>query len=325
MATASELPDCLLVEILSFVPVRDRLRSSRVCKRWRRLVLDKTLWKRLDLSPYRVGPGVLWHLQRHYLGSGLRMLRVRGRLLSVPRGSLLTPALLQELGKCCPHLTCLSLVEEDLRKMPFSCLPPSLRSLELELCEIPQSWFPPGNDPSSLPHLERLVLNRVPAFSDTQLRGLSRLEALSSLVLRITYRVTLRGLLDALPSLGNLQLLELSGCSVPADGVLQCMTGLLPKLREFRVTVAGLTARGLTGLRERQGLEILSLMGPPSDPDELSARDILTSCPILPNLRILKLQGLRLGSADEAILRERLTHCMIIVEDLPLEGWGLGD
>uniref|UniRef100_F6T4L2 F-box domain-containing protein n=1 Tax=Monodelphis domestica TaxID=13616 RepID=F6T4L2_MONDO len=29
MATASELPDCLLVEILSFVPLRDRLRSSR--------------------------------------------------------------------------------------------------------------------------------------------------------------------------------------------------------------------------------------------------------------------------------------------------------
>ncbi|XP_043843213.1 F-box/LRR-repeat protein 12-like isoform X2 [Dromiciops gliroides] len=320
MATASELPDWLLVEILSFVPVRDRLRSSRVCKRWRRLVLDKTLWKRLDMSPYRVGPKVLWQLLRQYLGSGLRTLKVRGRLLSGPRAPLLSPALLQELGKRCPHVACLSLLEEDLRKIPFSCLPRSLRCLELQSCELPQAWFPQGNAPSSLPHLEHLVLDRVPAFSDVQLRALPRQGALCSLVLRVTYRVTHQGLRDALPGLSNLRLLELCGCSVSADGALQAMGSFLPRLRELRLTVTGLTAKGLAILVEMQTLEILGLLGPPPTPDELSAKDILTFCLMLPNLRVLSLQGMGLGSADEAILREGLVHCIITVGELPLGG-----
>ncbi|XP_068939249.1 F-box/LRR-repeat protein 12 [Petaurus breviceps papuanus] len=324
MATASELPDWLLVEILSFVPLRDRLRSSRVCKRWRSLILDRTLWKRLDLSPYRVGPKVLWQLLRQYLGSGLRTLKVRGRLLLGPRAPLLSPALLQELGKRCPNLACLSLLEEDLRKIPFSCLPRSIRCLELQSCEVPQAWFPPGNGPSILPHLEHLVLDRIPAFSDLQLRALPRQGALCSLVLRATYRVTPQGLRDALPGLSNLRRLELCGCSMPADGVLQIIGGFLPRLRELRVTVAGLTARGLASLMEMQALEILGLLGPPPTPDKLSAKDILTFCLSLPNLRVLSLQGMGLGSADEAILREGLAHYRITVGELPLEGWGLG-
>ncbi|XP_027713496.1 F-box/LRR-repeat protein 12-like [Vombatus ursinus] len=323
MATASELPDWLLVEILSFVPLRDRLRSSRVCKRWRRLMLDKALWKRLDLRPYRVGPKVLWQLLRQYLGSGLRTLKVRGRLLSVPRAPLLSPALLQELGKRCPNVACLSLLEEDLRKIPFSCLPRSLRCLELQSCELPQAWFPPGNGPSSLPHLEHLVLDQIPAFSDSQLRALPRQGALCSLVLRVTYRVTHQGLRDALPGLSHLRRLELCGCSVPADGALQVIGGFLPRLRELRVTVAGLTARGLASLVGMQALETLGLLGPPPTPDKLSAKDILPFCLLLPNLRVLSLQGMGLGSADEALLREGLAHCMITVGELPLEGWGL--
>ncbi|XP_007488941.2 F-box/LRR-repeat protein 12 [Monodelphis domestica] len=321
MATASELPDCLLVEILSFVPLRDRLRSSRVCKRWRRLVLDKALWKTLDLSPYRVGPNVLWQLLRQYLGPGLRTFKVRGRLFSEPRASLLSPALLQELGKRCPNMAYLCLLEEDLRKIPFSCLPRSLRCLELQSCELPQTWFPPGNGPSSLPHLEHLILDRVPAFSDMQLQALSRQGALCSLVLRVTYRVTRKGFQDAFPGLSSLQELELCGCSVPADGALQAIGGFLPRLRELRVTVIGLTARGMAILVGMKALEILGLLGPPPSPQELSAKDILTFCLKLPNLRVLSLQGMEMESSDEAILREGLSNCTVTVGDLPLEGW----
>uniref|UniRef100_A0A4X2MFP2 F-box and leucine rich repeat protein 12 n=1 Tax=Vombatus ursinus TaxID=29139 RepID=A0A4X2MFP2_VOMUR len=325
MATASELPDWLLVEILSFVPLRDRLRSSR-CGSARPRPPVMSPWERAGPSPVfppQVGPKVLWQLLRQYLGSGLRTLKVRGRLLSVPRAPLLSPALLQELGKRCPNVACLSLLEEDLRKIPFSCLPRSLRCLELQSCELPQAWFPPGNGPSSLPHLEHLVLDQIPAFSDSQLRALPRQGALCSLVLRVTYRVTHQGLRDALPGLSHLRRLELCGCSVPADGALQVIGGFLPRLRELRVTVAGLTARGLASLVGMQALETLGLLGPPPTPDKLSAKDILPFCLLLPNLRVLSLQGMGLGSADEALLREGLAHCMITVGELPLEGWGL--
>ncbi|XP_027713515.1 F-box/LRR-repeat protein 12-like [Vombatus ursinus] len=194
------------------------------------------------------------------------------------------------------------------REAEASC---RLLRVELQSCELPQAWFPPGNGPSSLPHLEHLVLDQIPAFSDSQLRALPRQGALCSLVLRVTYRVTHQGLRDALPGLGHLRRLELCGCSVPADGALPVIGGFLPRLRELRVTVAGLTARGLASLVGMQALETLGLLGPPPTPDKLSAKDILPFCLLLPNLRVLSLQGMGLGSADEALLREGLAHCMI--------------
>ncbi|XP_014451620.2 S-phase kinase-associated protein 2 isoform X2 [Alligator mississippiensis] len=46
------LPDSLLLEILSQLPLRERLRGARVCRRWCRLVQDKVLWRHVDLTPY---------------------------------------------------------------------------------------------------------------------------------------------------------------------------------------------------------------------------------------------------------------------------------
>uniref|UniRef100_A0A7N4P0G1 F-box domain-containing protein n=2 Tax=Sarcophilus harrisii TaxID=9305 RepID=A0A7N4P0G1_SARHA len=323
MATASELPDCLLVEILSFVPLRDRIRSSRVCKRWQRLVLDKALWKCVDLSPYVVEPNVLWQLMRQYFGPGVRSFKMRGRLLSGPRGALLTPALLQALGKRCSNLAYLSLIEEDLRKISFSCLPTTLRYLDLQWCELPQTWFSSGDDPGCVPHLEHLVLDRVPAFSDAQLLSLSHFGTLCSLVLRVTYRVTYQGFLNGLPGLSHLQRLELCGCSVPSDLTLQIVGKNMPRLKELRVTVTGLTAQGLGHIKVIKPLELLGLMGPPCTLEDLSVKDILTFCVSMPNLKTLSLQGLRLESKEEAVLKEGLTHCVLTVEPHPLEGEGL--
>ncbi|NXL69103.1 FXL12 protein, partial [Chordeiles acutipennis] len=48
-----ELPDSVFLRILEFLPLRDRLRAARVCRRWHRLTLDRTVWRHVDLSPYR--------------------------------------------------------------------------------------------------------------------------------------------------------------------------------------------------------------------------------------------------------------------------------
>ncbi|XP_053225185.1 F-box/LRR-repeat protein 12 isoform X3 [Podarcis raffonei] len=48
------LPDSLLLRILECLPPRDRLGGARVCRRWRRLVRDKLLWRYLDLTPYKL-------------------------------------------------------------------------------------------------------------------------------------------------------------------------------------------------------------------------------------------------------------------------------
>uniref|UniRef100_A0A2K6MBS7 F-box and leucine rich repeat protein 12 n=1 Tax=Rhinopithecus bieti TaxID=61621 RepID=A0A2K6MBS7_RHIBE len=54
MATLVELPDSVLLEIFSYLPVRDRIRISRVCHRWKRLVDDRWLWRHVDLTLYTV-------------------------------------------------------------------------------------------------------------------------------------------------------------------------------------------------------------------------------------------------------------------------------
>lgn len=54
MATFADLPDSVLLEIFSYLPVRDRIRISRVCHRWKRLVDDRWLWRHVDLTLYTV-------------------------------------------------------------------------------------------------------------------------------------------------------------------------------------------------------------------------------------------------------------------------------
>ncbi|KAL4676177.1 hypothetical protein H8959_010322 [Pygathrix nigripes] len=56
MATLVELPDSVLLEIFSYLPVRDRIRISRVCHRWKRLVDDRWLWRHVDLTLYTTRP-----------------------------------------------------------------------------------------------------------------------------------------------------------------------------------------------------------------------------------------------------------------------------
>uniref|UniRef100_A0A9L0TJS4 F-box and leucine rich repeat protein 12 n=1 Tax=Equus caballus TaxID=9796 RepID=A0A9L0TJS4_HORSE len=59
MATFADLPDSVLLEIFSYLPVRDRIRVSRVCHRWKRLVDDRWLWRHVDLTLYTAPEGII--------------------------------------------------------------------------------------------------------------------------------------------------------------------------------------------------------------------------------------------------------------------------
>ncbi|XP_060935382.1 S-phase kinase-associated protein 2 [Limanda limanda] len=49
------LPDELLLKLLLFLPLQELLRMSTVCKRWRRLVFDESLWHGVDLEGLTLG------------------------------------------------------------------------------------------------------------------------------------------------------------------------------------------------------------------------------------------------------------------------------
>ncbi|XP_028908315.1 F-box/LRR-repeat protein 12 [Ornithorhynchus anatinus] len=233
-AEAERLPDWLLLEILSFLPLGDRVRSARVCRRWRRLVQDKTLWKNVDLTPYPISPKVLWILLRRYLGPGLQSLKVRGSLPLTPRPGPLSSALLVRLSHRCPRLSSLSLQDQDLRSLPFSCLPRSLRVLELQRCELPANWFSSLGSPAL--QLERLSLDRVPSFSNRQLEAVCQLPGLRVLKLVGTYRITPMGVRGALAGGGGkeLEALQLWECALPAE-TMKNACQVLPRLQVLEV------------------------------------------------------------------------------------------
>lgn len=220
-------PENILIDVLSYLSVREMVRAGRVCKRWKRLVKDQRLWRVVDLTTWKgVTSRILWVLLRQYLGCGLRCLRLRGLLLSARGGTFLSESWLKALSTKCPRLSKLYLLHADLRSLP-SCqiLPPSLQVLELRGCELPREFFSqtlptspaPSQDraeatssagaqqkgrnrkgkkpgsPSGI-GIESLVLNNVPSFTDQHLQSLTSWERLSRLELRDTFRVTANGL-----------------------------------------------------------------------------------------------------------------------------------
>ncbi|KAM6037541.1 F-box/LRR-repeat protein 12 [Theristicus caerulescens] len=298
------LPDSVLTRVLALLPLRDRLRAARVCRRWQRLALDRTVWRDVDLSPHRITSRTLWHLVRRRLRDSLRTLRVRGTLCSGGKQRLLSPALLAALGKRCPQLHRLCLAETDLRPVPYESIPPSLTALELSRCEIPAAWFC-GSAAKALPQLQHLIVRNVPAFSDHHLLNISSQSRLKTLSLSGTYRVTDTGIQRAAPHLEELERLVLRHCGI-GDSAVDFVGRHMKHLRFLEIGDAcSLTNAGLACLATLQRLESLCL----DLCDEISPGAVIALCQALPQLRNLKLGGARFG--DEVIdkIQASLPRC----------------
>ncbi|XP_061656801.1 S-phase kinase-associated protein 2 [Syngnathoides biaculeatus] len=65
------LPDELILRILFYLPLRDLLRTSVICRRWHRLAFDESLWNSVDLEGVtNMGPAL-----HQVLKTGVRRLR----------------------------------------------------------------------------------------------------------------------------------------------------------------------------------------------------------------------------------------------------------
>ncbi|MCJ8739589.1 hypothetical protein PDJAM_G00048900 [Pangasius djambal] len=298
-------PENILIEILSYLNVRELIRNGRVCKRWRGLIKDQRLWRTVDLSTWkRVTSRVLWTLLRQYLGRGLCSLHLRGLLHSARGGSFLSEPWLQTLTSKCPRLRRLTLTLTDLRGLhSCSLLPPSLQVLELRSCELPPGFFTQNllkavqtdqkgsgkesqtSSSSCSCFIEALILDNVPSFTDQHLKSLSSWERLQRLELRDVLRVTVAGLKGCAPpgphALTHLTHLELEGFSrqqMAALGLAEGWAGL------ERLTLGGReVAPGLLCLNRLVGLRWLRLRG-----CRLKETLVLRSCGVLKELRMLE-------------------------------------
>ncbi|XP_075049897.1 F-box/LRR-repeat protein 12 [Mixophyes fleayi] len=306
--TLSWLPDSVLLEVLSFLSVRDLIRSCRVCKRWKRLVLDKSLWRHVDLTPYKLNSKILWHLVRHWLGTSLQTLKLKGLLHSVKKQEFLTPAVLQVLEKRYPSLESLHLEETSLRSLSYDCLPSTLKTLELLQCEIPLAWFKASATKNkSIPKLENLIVNNVPSFSSHHLETICSQSSLKTLYLSGTYRVNDIGIQKAVPYLKGLEHLKLHDCNI-TDITLHLIGCHLKHLRtlaltDFRsLTDAGLSCLSGVKTLEKLWLEFCFCFSPNS---------IIAACVSLPVLNYLNLNGIFFETQGIDEIRKSLPHCMV--------------
>ncbi|XP_063787574.1 F-box/LRR-repeat protein 12 [Pseudophryne corroboree] len=306
--TLSWLPDSVLLEVLSFLSVRDLIRSCRVCKRWKRLVLDKSLWRYVDLTPYKLNSKILWHLVRHWLGTSLQTLKLKGLLHSVKKQEFLTPAVLQVLEKRYPTLENLHLEEMNLRSLRYDCLPSTLKTLELSQCEIPLTWFKASPTKNrTVPKLENLIVNNVSSFSSHHFETICSQSALKTLYLSGTYRVHDIGIQKAIPYLKRLEHLKLHDCNI-TDITLHLIGCHLKHLRALALTdFRSLTDAGLACLAGVKTLEKLWL--------EycfcFSSNSIIAVCVSLPALNYLNLNGIFFETKGIDEIRKSLPHCVV--------------
>lgn len=252
----------------------------------------------------------LWNLLRNHLRGSLRTLKAQGYLSSVRKGEVFTPALMQALGKQCPSLHRLCLRATDLRFLPYDCIPSSLTTLELSLCEIPSGWFevPEGSQPhQAFPKIQHLVIRSVPSFSDQHLFNISIQGTLKTLVLSNTYRVSDAGIQRASPHLGKLEHLALQYCSIgdsAAHFIGRHMKSLctLDLGGSFWLTDASLPCLSSLSLLEDVSLAYCITLSPEA---------ILAFCQALPQLKHLDLS--RIKFKDEIVhkIQAGLPNCVV--------------
>uniref|UniRef100_A0A674IAT8 F-box and leucine rich repeat protein 12 n=2 Tax=Terrapene triunguis TaxID=2587831 RepID=A0A674IAT8_9SAUR len=266
------------------------------------------LWRFVDLRPYKLSSRILWHLLRQYLRNSLRVLKVRGALYSMRKHEFLSPALLQALGKQCPSLYHLCLTQADLRRLPYDCIPSSLKSMKLSQCEIPVVWFQKSASPETprvLPQLQHLMIHNVSAFSDQHLLNISSQTSLRTLTLSGTYRLTDTGIQRAAPYLEDLECLVLRKCVI-TDAAVHFIGRHMKQLRSLEFSnTCSLTDAGLACLAALKCLETLHL----ESRFKLSPDAIVAVCQALPQLRNLNLDGIDFEDQTIHKIQASLPNC----------------
>ncbi|CAH8832793.1 unnamed protein product [Trichobilharzia szidati] len=102
----TRLPEKIMLQIFSHLTHPELCNIARVCKMWRRLAYDQSLWQSLNLRPEYGGIFVrsideLLNLIHHRSGSGLKRIELSSDLVTIP--------VLEELGNRCPNLRYLTL------------------------------------------------------------------------------------------------------------------------------------------------------------------------------------------------------------------------
>ncbi|KAI8369624.1 uncharacterized protein BYT42DRAFT_539090 [Radiomyces spectabilis] len=178
-----QLPDELVVKILGHLQVRDLLKATAVCQKWKRLAFDGSLWTKIDTAPfYKTIPAE--HLLRLGIAAGsfLKIANFRGCIQ-------LTEHELRQLSEHCPNIHTLCI--RDCRELSTAGIGGFLQNRNLRVLDI----------------------SGLDAVKNSTLQTIGRcLPELEKLNLAWCRGITGRGLHFIAEGCHNLRFLKLNGC-----------------------------------------------------------------------------------------------------------------
>ncbi|XP_033725010.1 F-box/LRR-repeat protein 12-like [Pecten maximus] len=205
------LPENILLEILSYLSVKDLCRAGSVCRAWRRVVRDNTLWRHVDLLPYRLNLQKMWKVIRAHFSECLLTMKVCGFAESggpKQKKPSLSDAMLRDLGERCPNIRDLHLHKCNTDNISASNLPSSLTRLVIHGCSWQPRWLK-GKEKilQNVVDLDLSCCCRVDSFD---MQDIGKWKGLKTLKLNGLYRLNEKGIMHIATNLPLLERLELS-------------------------------------------------------------------------------------------------------------------
>jgi len=260
----NSLPENLILDIFSYLPLKDVCVARRVCRSWRRIIADKMLWRHVDLRDYKLDLKKMWKMIRTHFSPCLQSLQLSGFFSPESNNlkkSSLSDAMMKHLSERCSSLKVLDLSFVNMIGVSIQNFPQSIVTLIINSAVFPTAWFADLEKPNILPKLSCLDLKSCSKINDRDLESISYKTGLTKLVLAGCYRVTPKGLLHVCEKLTNLETLDIGFTNVNAL-VFHKMGRNLTKLNHLNaMIVKGLCIGCIDTLSEMKSITELILTG----------------------------------------------------------------
>ncbi|KAL1932096.1 hypothetical protein VTP01DRAFT_9152 [Rhizomucor pusillus] len=199
-----KLPDELQIKILGQLPTYDLLKATAVCRKWRNLALDGSLWTQIDATPfYSTIPAEQLLKIAVSAGKFLRVINLRGCVQ-------VTGHALRTLSDHCPNIQVLQL--KDCRGLSTASI----------TCFLEKAH-----------HLRSLDLSGLDSIKNMTLQMVGQLTLLEKLNLGWCRNITGHGMLAVAAGCRRLRYLKLNGCPQLEEPTLKALGEGLPELRQL--------------------------------------------------------------------------------------------
>ena len=245
------LPPNILLLIFHHLDLKSLCRISRVCRIWHNYANDISLWKVIDLRPYRISLRSMKKFVHRRVSEITKELHIRGLVTATKKLENVSNPLLEEIKNRAENLETLSLYNCYLQNINIESFPGRITQLSLAESLVPLDWFEPLKDKKLFPSLEHLSLTSCTRISSEDVSSICKLKTLKTLILSGCYRISDDDVRTVSTNLTNLTKLDLSGCKKIKDVSLHHIARHLKEIQSLSISKCyQITPLGIASLKD---------------------------------------------------------------------------